>query len=173
MTRPAAEQTHTPRPELPPQLYDEIREPDGGGTRLVCAADRLVAWSERDRGDSVRNWCKAICERDIAAIDAWEDARILHLEDEWTSAERDVEDEDNDEHEQRYHLACDAVVQEASRKRNAARKQMTANAAAIEALVRNAREHIEEHTPPPQEHHFAGYFLVIAVLAAMAWILLA
>lgn len=161
---------NTPELELPGHIYDETAAADGTATRVTYSADRLVAWSEQERGDAIEKWCKQICDRRLERIDAWEDNRILLLEDDWLSVEQDTEEEEGDENEGRYHLACEAVVREAASKRDIARKQMVENSAAIEKLVKEARDHIEAHRPPPQEAHFVGYFLAIAAVAAVAYV---
>ena len=51
---------NTPVPELPIHLYDENTSPDGHGGRISYSADRLVAWSEQERGDAIEKWCKQI-----------------------------------------------------------------------------------------------------------------
>jgi hypothetical protein len=160
----------TPELELPKHVYDESTAPDGSGTRLTYSAERLVAWAERERGDAIGKWCRQICDRTLENIDAWEDNRILQLEDEWVSIEQDIEDDEDDENEHHYHQACDTVVREAASKRDRARQQMLEHSAAIEKLVREARNHIEAHRPPPQEEHFVGYFLAIAAIAAVAYV---
>jgi hypothetical protein len=156
--------------ELPMHIYDETTAPDGTGTRVAYSADRLVAWAEQERGGAIEKWCKQICDRTLENIDAWEDNRILQLEDEWLSIEQDIEEDEDDEHEGRYHLACDTVVREAVSKRDNASKQMVKHSAAIEKLVKEARNHIDAHRPPPQEEHFVGYFLAIAAVAAVAYV---
>jgi hypothetical protein len=162
----------TPELELPRHIYDETTAPDGAVTRVTYSADRLVAWSEQERGDAIEKWCKQICDRTLERIDAWEDERILQLEDEWLSVERDMEEDEDDENEDHYHLACEAVVREAAGKRDSARKQMIERSAAIEKLVQEARDHIDAHRPPAQEEHFVGYLLAIAAVATVAYLAL-
>ena len=87
---------NTSEPELPQHLYTEATEPDGTATRATIAADKLIAWSEDGRGDAVDSWCQQIHDREIKAIDAWEDDRILQLEDEWIALEQDEDAEYDD-----------------------------------------------------------------------------
>lgn len=161
---------NTPVPELPIHLYDENTSLDGHGSRISYSADRLVAWSEQEGGDAIETWCKQICKRKLEEIDAWEDDRILQLEDESLLIEQDIEEDEDDENEHRYHQACDAVVREAAVKRDRARQEMIQHSAAIAKLVQEAREHIEAHKPPPQEEHYVGYFLAFAAVAAVAYV---
>lgn len=168
---------NTSEPELPQHLYTETTEPGGTATRATVATDKLIAWAEDERGDAVDRWCQQIHDKEIKAIDAWEDDRILQLEDEWMSLEHDEdaeydEDEDEDEDERRYHLACEAVIKEASIKRGGARKRMAENRAAIEALVEQSRAYIETHKPPPHEGHTLEYLVALAVFAAVVYLLL-
>lgn len=158
--------------ELPQHLYTESTGPDGSATRVTLASDKLIAWSEGGRGDAIDQWCRQLCDRKIAAINTWKDNRILQLEDDWASTENHVEDEDDDEEEERYHLACELVIREAEMKRTAARERMAEQKAAIEKLVQQARAFNAAQTPPPQESHMAGYLVVIAALAAVAYVLL-
>lgn len=161
---------NTPEPELPIHLYDENIPLDGNATRASFSAERLVAWSEQDRCDAIEKWCRQICKRKLEDIDAWEDDRILQLEDEWMSIEQEIEEDEDDENEERYHRACDAVVREAAGKRARAREEMSQHSAAIEKLVQEARAHIDAHSPPPQEEHYVGYFIAIAAVAAVAYV---
>ena len=152
---------------LPKHLYIESTAPDGTATKVTLPPDKLFAWSEVGGGDAIDNWCKQICDEKIAAINTWEDDRILQLEDEWVSSENDVEEEDEDEEEKRYHLACDVVSRDAEMKRQIAREQMAEHKVAIEKLVRQARTFNEAHTPPREEKHLVGY-LVVAISAVLA-----
>lgn len=161
---------NTPVPELPIHLYDENSPLDGNTGRVSFSAERLVAWSEQDRGDAVEKWCRQICKRKLETIDTWEDDRILQLEDEWLAVEQDIEEDEDDENEERYHQACDDVVREAAGKRVRAREEMRRHSAAIEKLVQEARAHIDAHRPPPQEEHYIGYFIAIAAVAAAAYV---
>lgn len=161
---------NTPEPELPIHLYDENTPLDGNTNRISFSAERLVAWSEQDRGDAIEKWCKQIYKRKLESINAWEDDRILQLEDEWMSIEQDVEEDEDDENEQRYHQASDAVVRQAAGRRARAREEMTQHSATIRKLVQEARAHIDAHTPPPQEEHYVGYFIAIAIVAAVAYV---
>ena len=163
---------NTSEPELPRYLYTETGDPAGSATRFTYAPDRLIAWSEGGRGDAIDNWCKQIYDKKIAAINTWKDNRILQLEDDWASAENDVEDEDEDEDEKRYHMACEAVTLEAARKRELARKQMVEHKAAIELLVLQARDFNATHKPPVQEDHLVGYLIAIAAVVAIAYVLI-
>ena len=148
---------------LPKHLYIESAAPDGTAPRFTFAPDKLIAWSEDGHGDAIDKWCKQVCDKKIAAINTWEDNQILYLEDDWASAENDIEEEDEDEDEIRFHLACETITREAKMKREIAREQMTEHKAAIEELVRQARTINTAHTPPRQESHAVKYLIVLAV----------
>ena len=158
---------NTSEPILPKHLYIESTAPDETATKVTFAPDKLIAWSEVGGGDAIDNWCRQICDEKIAAINTWEDDRILELEDEWVSSENDVEEEDEDEEEKHYHLACEVVSRDAEKKREIAREQMAEHKAAIEKLVRQARTFNDAHTPPKEEKHLVGY-LVVAISAVLA-----
>ena len=152
--------------ELPLHLYTETRDQDGVETGGTFAADKLVAWSEDGYGDAIDKWCNQICRRELDVIETWEDDRILQLEDDWVSVEND-----GDEDEQRYHLACEAITREAGTKRDNARDRMAEHKTAIEELVQESRNWIEAHKPPPQEDNYVGYLVAIAAIAAGAYVL--
>ncbi len=158
---------NTSVPILPRQLYIESTAPDGTATQVTVVPEKLIAWSEVGAGDAIDNWCKQICDEKIAAINTWEDDRILQLEDEWVSSENNVEEDEEDEEENRYHLACEAVSRDAERKRAIAREQMAEHKAAIDKLVQQTRTVDEAQTPPREEKHLVGY-LVVAISAVMA-----
>jgi len=159
--------------ELPPHLYTAATDPDSGRQQVMLNADKLIAWSEQGGGDAVDSWCRQFCDRELDAIDVWEDNRILELEEEWMSDDKDVEDEDEDEDEHRYHLACEAVAREAASKRAGARERLAEHKAAIERRVREARDYAAAHKPPPEEEeHWFEYLLALAGAAAVAFVLL-
>ena len=154
---------NTSEPLLPKHLYIDSTGADEAVSRLTFAPDKLIAWSEDGRGDAIEKWCKHVCEKKIVAINSWEDNQILYLEDEWASAENDIEEEDEDEDEIRFHLACEAVTREAEMKREIAREQMAEHRAAIEKLVRQARTSNPTHTPPAQQSHLVRYLIAVAI----------
>jgi hypothetical protein len=156
---------NTSEPLLPKHLYIDSTTPDGTVTKVTIAPDKLLAWSEGGRGDAVDKWCKQICDKKIVAINTWEDNRILQLEDEWASAENDVEEEDEeeDEDEIRFNLACEVVSRDAEMKREVAREQMAEHKTAIEKLVRQAKASNAAYTPPPQESHLAKYLIAVGI----------
>lgn len=154
---------NTSEPLLPKHLYIETTDPDGTVSRFTFAPDKLIAWAEDGSGDAIDKWCKHVCDKKIVAINIWEDNQILYLEDEWASAENDIEEEDEDEDETHFHLACEAVSRKAEMKREIAREQMAEHKAAIEKLVRQARAFNAAPASPPQESHLAGYLIAVAV----------
>ena len=152
--------------ELPRHLYSETEKPDGTGYKVTFTAEKLIAWSEDGYGDAIDKWCKQIFDRKIEAIDAWEEHRFLQLEEEWLSVEND---EDDDEAEEHYHLACDAVAREADIKRDAAMERMAEHKAAIERLVQESKDFIASDETPPEEEHILGYLIGLAAVAAVAY----
>ena len=154
---------NTSEPILPKHLYIESTAPDETATKVTFAPDKLIAWSEVGGGDAIDNWCRQICDEKIAAINTWEDDRILELEDEWVSSENDVEEEDEDEEEKRYHLACEVVSRDAEMKR-----EMAEHKGVIEKLVRQARTFNAAHVPPKEEKHLVGYLVAVSAVVAIA-----
>jgi hypothetical protein len=167
---------NTSEPILPKHLYIESTATGGTANKVTFEPEKLIAWSEVGGGDAIDNWCRQICDEKIAAINTWEDDRILELEDEWVSSENDVEEEDEDEEEKRYHLACEVVSRDAEKKREIAREQMAEHKAAIEKLVRQARTLNVTHTPPKEKKYLVGYLLVavsaVVAIAAVAYVLI-
>lgn len=161
--------------ELPPHLYNHTTGSTGSDLpRVTLDADKLIAWSERGRGDAVERWCKQFCDRELDAIDTWEDNRVLQLEEEWMSIEKDVEEEEEDEDENRYHQACDLVAREADARRARAHARKVEQQAAIERRVQEARAYIAAHKSesPPEEAPWFDYLLALAGIAAVAFVLM-
>jgi hypothetical protein len=154
---------NTSEPLLPQHLYSDSPEAHGTGSRLTFSPEKLIAWSEDGHGDAIDKWCKHICEKKIVEINTWEDNQILYLEDEWASTENDIEEEDEDEEEIRFHQACEVVTREAEMKREIARVQMDEHKAAIEKLVRQASASNATLTPPLQESQRLRYLIAVAV----------
>ena len=159
---------NTSEPILPKHLYIESTATGGTANKVTFEPEKLIAWSEVGGGDAIDNWCKQICDEKIAAINTWEDDRILQLEDDWVSSENDVEEEDEDEEEKRYHLACEVVSRDAEMKREMAREQMAEHKGVIEKLVRQARTFNAAHTPPKEEKHLVGYLVAVSAVVAIA-----
>ena len=171
---------NTSEMELPRHIYTESPSPCGTMTRVTISPDLLINWAEDGRGDAITRLCHEVCEKKLDAIDSWENHRILELEDEYIAAGNDEEpdygtdedeDEDDDAHVQCYHAACEAVTREAEMKRNRAREQMGEHKSAVETLVKEAREFIAAHEPPPQEDHLIGYMLTIGAVLAVGYVL--
>ena len=159
---------NTSEPELPPHLYIEIPDADDAQTGTKLDTEKLVAWSLYGRGNAIDEWCQKVCERKITAIYEWEEDRHLQLEENWISVEND---EDDDEHEQRYHQACAEISRMARQKRQATLEQNAEHRSAIEKLVEEARGVIEAHQAP-EEDHFIDYVLVTSIVVLLVYVLM-
>ena len=159
---------NTSEPELPPHLYIEVPDPDDAQIRTTLDTEKLVAWSRYGRGNAIDEWCRKVCARKITAIYEWEEDRHLQLEENWISHEND---EDDDDHEQRYLRACEEVSRTASLKRQAMLEQNADHKSAIEKLVEEARGVIEAHQPPEQDHFF-DYVLVTSIVVLLVYVLI-
>jgi hypothetical protein len=153
--------------QLPKHLYTETRGPDGVVTEITFAPEKLIAWYEYSRGDAIHRWYQDICDREIAAIDAWEDNHFLLQEEKWLEQENG---QDDDTAETQYDLACQAIAREADSRRNAVYTRIRDTKAAIEELVMQSREHIAAHQPDePVDHTFLtliaiGGFIALVVM---------
>ena len=137
-------------------------------TEIAIAPDKLIDWSGREYGDAIGRLCRQVHDQEIDAIDAWEQARLLRLEDQWMAVENGVDD---DGHERQYDLDCDAVAREAAARRGAANARMEERKAAIEKLVLQARTHLDSQEPAPQEEGLLGYLVTLGVVGALAYVL--
>ena len=138
--------------ELPKHLYTETRAPDGTITDIIFAPEKLIAWYEYGQGNALQRWYQDIYDREIEAIDAWEDAWSLLQEEKWLEQENG---QDDDAAETRYNLACEAIAREADSRRNAVRTRIDETRSAIETLVTESREYIAAHQPDePVDHTF-------------------
>lgn len=153
---------------LPRYLYTEVRDQDGNLTDITLAADKLVDWAAQGYGDAIGSLCREIYDREIDAIHAWEQTRLLLLEEQWMTLENGVDD---DEHEQQYCLDCDAVTGEADARRAAAGVEMERRKAAIEDLVQRANLHLKTRKPAPQESNTFGYLFAVAAFSTLAYVL--
>ena len=146
---------------LPQHLYVESKDEEGAVTGIELDADRLLAWAGHGYGNSITHYCDRLLEREIQAIDTWQERRLLLLDEQWQEAENG---EDDDAAEQHYALACDQVLSEAERRRARARGLMARHQAAIEQLVREAEAHLEENRPAEDDNASMGlmFFLLAA-----------
>ena len=135
---------HTLELQLPKHLYTETRSPDGTITDITYAPEKLIAWYEYSRGDALHRWYQDICDREIEAIDGWEDNQFLLQEEAWLEQENGLDD---DAAEAQYDRACQAIAREADSRRDAVMTRIDATKAAIEELVTQSREHIAAHQP--------------------------
>lgn len=154
---------------LPLHLYTEVRDPDGAVTDITIAPDKLVNWSSHGYGDAINRLCRQAYDSELDAIHAWEQTRLLLLEEQWMTLENGVDD---DAHERQYDLDCDAVAREADARRDAARARMAARKAAIEKLVLRASAHLKTHEPAEQEVYYLGYLFTFAAVSAVAYVLM-
>lgn len=156
--------------DLPRHLYVESRDEQGNVTGVTYAADKLISWSEYGGGSAIERWCRKKYDRDIEAIDAWEEQRILVLEEQWQEEENG---HDDDAAEARYDQACAAITAEAGRKRAAAMAHLKARKAAIKKLVLQSRRHLAEQQPAEPVDYTFGFLLAAGAAAVMAFWLLA
>jgi hypothetical protein len=158
--------------ELPQHLYTEETGPCGSLTKLIVP-DKLVSWAEEGRGDAIARLCHSVYEKKLAIIDAWESDRISQLESEWKVA-------GNDEHMfsckyenvRHYHTTRENVAREAELKRVGVKKRMTEHQAAIEELVKEAREFISAYVARQDEDNMLTYLLGIVIIIAAGYALL-
>lgn len=153
---------------LPQYLFTETRDPDGSVTGISIVPDKLLDWSTSSYGDAIDKLCRKDFDRELEAIHAWEQARLLQLEEQWMTLENGVDD---DAHEQQYDSDCEAVVREAEARRDAAGTRMAERKAAIEKLVQQASVHLGKHRPAPREESFLGYWIALAAVGAIAYTL--
>jgi len=154
---------------LPRYLYTETADADGVVTGTVLDADRLLAWAGHGYGNSIANYCKKLLDREFQAIDAWQETHLLLLDEQWQEAENDVDD---DAAERLFAEACDTVVKKADRRRRAAAARMAERQAAIEKLVREAEQHLEESRPDEDEDTSMGLLFALLAAGALVYTLL-
>jgi hypothetical protein len=111
--------------------------------------------------------CHQVYEKKILEINAWEDDRILQLEDYWLEAENDDDvSGEKDDDENPYHLACEEIVREAEMKRASVREQMNEHRSNVEKLVEDARRYLATHKTPQEDHLVEYVFFIVAVCIA-------
>jgi len=153
--------------KLPQHLYRQTLNEDGEVTGITYLHDRLINWF--DHGKGLRDLCQTVYEDELGNIAGWEEEQLLLLEEQWLEIENGEDDDDNEE---QYHLACDAVTREADEKRQVVKSQMAERYSAIEKLVSQCAEHVEEHTPAARTSHAAEYVLVFIIIAVVVFVLL-
>jgi hypothetical protein len=153
--------------KLPRHLYTETLNEDGEVTGVTYLHDRLINWF--DHGKGLRDLCETVYEGELGNIAAWEEEQLLRLEEQWLEVENGEDDDDNEE---QYHLACEAVTQEADKKRQLAESQMAERYNAIEELVSQCAGHVTEHTPAARTSHAAEYILAFILIAIVVFVLL-
>ena len=155
--------------ELPPDLYAEETEPGGDEGKLI-APDKLVSWADQGRGDAIFRLCHTIHERELANINAWESERIRQLEDELMAVGND-EDMSARKYAnvRHYHTTLEDVAREAELKRARVNERMIKHQAALEDLVKEAREFISAYAAQQDESDMLTHMLVIVAAAAIAY----
>ena len=153
--------------KLPKHVYRQTLNEDGKVTGITYLHDRLINWF--DHGKGLRELCQTVYEDELGNIARWEEEQLLLLEAKWLEVEHGADDDDNEE---QYHLACDAVTREADEKRQVAKSQMTERHSAIEKLVSQCAEHVEEHTPAARTSHAAEYMIAFIIIAVVVFVLL-
>lgn len=155
--------------QLPKHLYTETTAPDGTITDITYAPEKLIAWFEYSRGDALNRWYQDISDREIEAIDAWEDNQFLLQEERWLEQENDLDD---DAAEAQYDLACQAIAREADSRRNAVLTRIDDTKAAIEELVAQSREHIAAHQPDEPVDNTFMVLLALGAAIALVYMLI-
>ena len=153
--------------KLPRHLYRQTTNEDGEVTEVTYLHDRLMNWF--DRGKGAQKFCQTEYENELEKIARWEDNQLLLLEEQWLAIENG---EDDDASEARYHIACEAVAQEAGDRRAQAAREHDLRHDAISELVKDCAEHLEEHAPEPFTSHAAEYTLAIMLVGAVAFMML-
>jgi hypothetical protein len=148
---------------LPPHLYVETKDEEGAVTGIELDADKLLIWAGHGHGNAIATYCNQLLERELQAIDTWQERRLLLLDEQWHEAENG---EDDDAAEQQYDLACMRVLDEAEQRRNRAIARVARQQAAIEQLVCDADAHLDEHRPAEDEN--TSMALMFFLLAAGA-----
>jgi len=148
---------------LPQHLFIETTDEEGLVTGTALDADKLLAWAGHGYGNAIAVYCSKLLEREIEAIDAWQERRLLLLDEKWQEAENGLDD---DAAEQQFERDCEHVISEADRRRQRTAARIAQHQAEIEQLVREAEAHVEENRPAEDEDTSMG--LLFALLAAGA-----
>jgi len=154
---------------LPQYLFIETRDDQGLVTGSILDADRLLAWAEHGYGDAIGCYCRKLLDSEIQAINAWQERRLLLLDERWQEEEND---ENDDAAERQYAQACEDVVAEADRRRDRAASHMARRQAAIEHLVREAEAHMAENRPAEDEDMSMGLLFALLAIGVLVYTLL-
>jgi len=152
---------------LPRHLFMESRDQHGEVTDVIYLHDRLINWF--DHGKGVSKLCDSVHEQELMRISGWEDTQLLLLEEQWLAVENG---EDDDANEEQYHLACEAVSREADDRRARANEERGQRHRAIEKLVQECADHLEENATEPFVSHAAEYTIAILIIGVLAWVML-
>ena len=147
--------------ELPQHLYTGTTA-DCGATDELINPEELVSWADQGRGDAIFSLCHTVYERNLASIDAWERDRIQQLEDELMSASKYAK-------VKHYHTTLEDVAREAEMKRVNVKEHMVKHQAAIEGLVKEAREFISAFVVKQDEGDMLTYLLVVVAVVATVY----
>jgi len=156
---------NTQKLKLPQYLYTTNHSPDADAGDPALEPEKLLAWHDHGKGST--RFCNQVYAGELDIIENWKEHQLLLLEEQWAVLENG---EDDDENEAQYDLACDAVCREAGDKRSAADARMETRVSAIDKLVQQAAEHIEEHRPPQQPSHMAEILLALALAIMLFFI---
>lgn len=160
---------HTLEPDLPKHLYIESRDSDGNLIDITYTAEKLVSWAEYRNGAAIDRWCRDRLDRDIEAIDTWEEGRYLALEEQWLEQE---DGSDDDAAEARYEKACQVIADRSAHKRARAMERMQQHREDIDKLVAESREHLAAHQPAEADAPIFGILLAIGAAATLGYVLL-
>jgi hypothetical protein len=153
---------------LPQYLYVETRDEDGAVTGIELDAGKLLAWAGHGYGNAITKYCDQLLDSEIQAIDAWQERRLLLLDEQWHEAENG---EDDDAAEAHYEQACEQVISEAEQRRARARARIARHQAAIEQLVREAEAHLEENRPAEDDNVSMGLMFFLLAAGALVFTL--
>lgn len=149
--------------QLPKHLYIENRAPDGTVIDVTFIPEKLISWYEYSCGDAIDRWYQDISDREIEAINAWEDNQFLLLEEQWLELENG---QDDDAAEAQYNLACQAIARKAEDRRKAVTTRIAETKTTIGQLVTQSREYIAAHQP--EEPVDNTFMILLAIGGAIA-----
>lgn len=151
---------------LPPHLYVETKDAEGRVTGLELDADKLVFWAGHGYGHAIADYCRKQLDGELATIEAWQERRLLLLDEQWQEAENGIDD---DAAEARYEQECERLLAEAEQRRERAAVRMAHRQSAIEQLVREAEAHLEEFRPAEDDNATIGLMFLLLAAGALVF----
>lgn len=151
---------------LPQHLYVETKDEDGMVTGLELDADKLLFWAGHGHGRAIADFCRKLRDEELATIEAWQERRLLLLDEQWQEAENDIDD---DAAEQRYEQECERVLAEAEQRRERSAVRMARRQSAIEQLVQDAEAHLEEYRPVEDDNVSLGLMFFLLAAGALVF----